>query len=780
MPSSPMRHLALRSVAAVLLAAAGIAVVPPPAANTAPRVTVRFQPVSLSGRVPAGLRATVTAGGDVRASREGWTRDASLCADRSFTMVGLVWRQEGLSEVEADMAWGDAAPATSRPAAPGRHIHVHADPGDGPDQGSPDDAGILGTEPVWTGGARCIGFRLRLPAGEAIGDVRAVFVDTGEEASGGTGFAAALSTAWRAVAGVWGPAPAGAIARRPGIVRRAEWGADESLRNCGPFYAPSLKMAFVHHTASGNNYTRAQADDVVRGIYAYHVKARGYCDIAYNFLVDRYGRVYEGRYGGMAEPVIGGHAMGFNTGSTGVSAIGNFSTASPPAAMVRPLQRLLAWRLDVAHLPPKGTATMVSAGGSTTRFPAGRKVTLPVIAGHRDTGLTSCPGRLYDLLPQIRRAAHRIGLPKLFRPKVSTPGIQPGESTVRFTAALTGNLRWFVDIHDPQGERVRRLRGTGTSISAVWDGRASGGQPVPVGFYEVRLWARRLSDGAKARAAVLTIPACSILGTRGADVLQGGPGADFICGLQGNDVIAGGGGADVIVGGRGFDTIDLSGAGGPVDVDLAAGTATGQGADRLYDVEGVIGSSWGDVLRGNSAGNRLDGRGGDDVLIGRGGDDRLVGGDGVDTADYSGAPGRVVVDLGAGTASGEGRDVLSGIEVVIGSPYADRIYGSAGDDRLVGGGGGDDLRGRGGNDVLDGGPGPDQLRGGPGDDLLLGGGGADVLRGNAGADDLQGGAGNDTIHALDGEADTLDGGDGTDSAEWDEGLDVVVAVERRL
>ena len=128
----------------------------------------------------------------------------------------------------------------------------------------------------------------------------------------------------------------------------------------------------------------------MRGIQLYHVKSNGWNDIGYNFLVDRYGTVYEGRYGGIDRNVVGAHARGFNTGSVGVAVIGTFESGAAPAAAQSSLERLLAWRLDLAHVDPARDAHRVSGGSE--RFPAGIPVFLRAVSGHRDTGLTACPG----------------------------------------------------------------------------------------------------------------------------------------------------------------------------------------------------------------------------------------------------------------------------------------------------------------------------------------------------------------------------------------------------
>ena len=110
-------------------------------------------------------------------------------------------------------------------------------------------------------------------------------------------------------------APLGMPAEPP-IVTRAGWGADEALRSGAPLYGV-VRCAFVHHTVNGNTYSRSQAPALVRGIYYYPRRSNGWRDIGYNFLIDRFGTIYEGRYGGVAKAVIGAQVLGFNSMSTG-------------------------------------------------------------------------------------------------------------------------------------------------------------------------------------------------------------------------------------------------------------------------------------------------------------------------------------------------------------------------------------------------------------------------------------------------------------------------------
>src|SRR5262249_25986179 len=233
------------------------------------------------------------------------------------------------------------------------------------------------------------------------------------------------------------------LAGSPAIVPRTDWQADEKIVRAHPLYAPTLKLAVVHHTAGTNDYTPAEAPAIVRGIEIYHVKGNGWNDIGYNFLIDRYGTIYEGRGGGITRNVIGAHALGFNTGTVGVSLMGNFQNAAPPQVMQTALVSLLAWRLDVAHIDPLSTVAYTSGGNG--KFRAGKVVTLRAISGHRDTGPTDCPGNdAYALLPAIAQRVAAAGLPKLYSPVVS--GVLGGN--VRFQARLSSALPWSVTVTD--------------------------------------------------------------------------------------------------------------------------------------------------------------------------------------------------------------------------------------------------------------------------------------------------------------------------------------------
>ena len=171
---------------------------------------------------------------------------------------------------------------------------------------------------------------------------------------------------------IWSP-PEGtpsrrlAIANAPPIIPRLSWGADESIRRANPKIATAIHFAVVHHTAGSNNYTAAQSAAIVRGIELYHVKGNGWDDIGYNFLVDKYGQVFEGRFGGVDKAVVGAHSLGFNNGSVGVAVLGDYGSAPISAAAKSALERLLAWRLDLAHIDPLSLLTWLSGGNPRSR-----------------------------------------------------------------------------------------------------------------------------------------------------------------------------------------------------------------------------------------------------------------------------------------------------------------------------------------------------------------------------------------------------------------------------
>ncbi len=168
-----------------------------------------------------------------------------------------------------------------------------------------------------------------------------------------------------------------------------------------------------------------------------------------------------------------------------------------------------------------------------------------------------------------------------------------------------------------------------------------------------------------------------IWGAAGNDLINGRLGDDTLLGGAGNDALIGGAGADRLDGGDGFDLARYFSATAGLTVDLQSAAAnTGDAAgDTFLGIEGLVGSGFNDVLRGDAAANILSGGNGNDLLVGRGGDDTLNGGDGAD---------RLFGQLGNDLLVGRGGD-----DTLNGADGADRLFGQLGNDRLTGGAGAD-------------------------------------------------------------------------------------------
>lgn len=297
------------------------------------------------------------------------------------------------------------------------------------------------------------------------GDVRgleAVLIDPGTRPQDAAPAAASGVAETRTAAYVEAaPPPA------PTIISRAGWGADESRRTCLPDLSTEVVAAAIHHTASSNGYAAADVPALIRGFYEYHTRpeasgGRGWCDIGYNFLVDQYGRIWEGRAGGIDVAVVGVHTGGFNSRTFAVSAIGSYDSAAPTAAMTEAISRTVAWKFAMHRIPGSGTATMVSGGGAS-KYPAGTVVTFPTIFGHRDAQLTSCPGQLlYNQLGAIRARVSALADADL----LSTPiGAWDSRSTTSSSLSVRG---WLID-PDTSAPVVVRVSVDGVETSATAD-----------------------------------------------------------------------------------------------------------------------------------------------------------------------------------------------------------------------------------------------------------------------------------------------------------------------
>ncbi|WP_295628100.1 N-acetylmuramoyl-L-alanine amidase [uncultured Corynebacterium sp.] len=325
--------------------------------------------------------------------------------DREFSMFALTWRDAPnvtafFRAERPDGTWSEWFAADALNAA------------------GADGNGRMGTEPVYVGRTTAVqvstiglnvfgeslddlvGIVQRAGVGDFSGladlvgpvslhDVEGVFIDGGVQPEG-----------------IEPIANESDVTGMPRVITRAGWGADESIRGSGPTVDAKLVAATVHHTAGANNYSQAEAPGIVRGIYKYHTQTLGWGDVGYNALVDKYGNIYEGRYGGLTNNVQGAHAGGFNKGTFGISMMGDYSSAHPTQAMINSVGAMIGWRLRIAGVNPSGKATLVSQGYRSAKFGAGESANLPTIFAHRDVGDTTCPGAAgYAQMDRIRAIA---------------------------------------------------------------------------------------------------------------------------------------------------------------------------------------------------------------------------------------------------------------------------------------------------------------------------------------------------------------------------------------
>lgn len=263
-------------------------------------------------------------------------------------------------------------------------FEAHFAPDESPDPGQEGGRPGAHSQPVWIGGATA--YELDAPAelGEVVvhlvGDhvvARTVEVQT---------------------------AQAGAVASLA-VEPRSSWGARPPKAT--PSIAADMKLAVVHHSVNGNTYSADQVPALLRAIQAYHMDSNGWDDIAYNFVVDRFGRIWEGRAGGIDQVVLGGHSAGFNTSSVGVVVLGDFTSAVPSSAALEGVARVIAWKMAIHRVSPSSSVEYTTNGSS--RWAPGTTLNLPRVVGHRDTQSTSCPGtQLYTRLGSIRQRVAQL------------------------------------------------------------------------------------------------------------------------------------------------------------------------------------------------------------------------------------------------------------------------------------------------------------------------------------------------------------------------------------
>lgn len=413
--------------------------------------------------------------------RAGVVREVS---GQSFDLAGVQWRGDPRAAVMIRAGTGGGRWSRWVDASDRRHAPSES-------EDPRPRAGTVG-EPVWTGRAD----RLQVHAQASLSDVRLHLIDGGGSPS--PALAAALPLAQPVLAA--GPG-------QPPIIARSAWGP--GLRPRGPILYGEIHLGIVHHTEGANDYASSEVAATLRSIYAFHRFVRGWKDIGYNFLIDRFGRIWEGRAGGIDEPVVGAQSGGYNAVSTGVAILGSYSAQAISPAAQRALTHLLAWKLSLHGVPAIGHASVQVSPfeQGTSRHAAGAVVSLPRIAGHRDVDYTDCPGdALYQELGAVRhRTASLADRPLELRLEPPTrPATAPGPALVSGRAAfLDGTpLGGATVLVQARGNPLSSLRES-TVTQAVTDPSGGFTAQVPVS-YAVSL--RALHPAEPAAPAAVSAP----------------------------------------------------------------------------------------------------------------------------------------------------------------------------------------------------------------------------------------------------------------------------------
>jgi N-acetylmuramoyl-L-alanine amidase len=344
----------------------------------------------------------------VRRSASGGVISAPLRAPKRFDLVGLRWRGRAHPDVEVRVRRNGGRWS--------RWADLGGDPDGGPDPRAREGNVSTSTVPGWAGGSDWVQYRLTRP----VAGLRLHFVD-------------ARVAARRIAAKTQGTAPP--------ILPRSAWGAEQCPPRVAPEYG-EVKVALIHHTVSINDYTPEDVPSMILGICRYHRNSNGWNDIGYNFLVDKFGRIWEGRAGGVDKAVVGAQAQGYNAQSTGISNLGTFSTVPQTDVALDAMAKLIRWKLPLHGQPTAGTVQVTSAGGSSNRYPSGTEITLQRVSGHRDVDSTSCPGdSLYAQLQTLRQEVGSVG-PSRPRTKIDA-ALSAGVLNYGQTTQVSGRLRSF-------------------------------------------------------------------------------------------------------------------------------------------------------------------------------------------------------------------------------------------------------------------------------------------------------------------------------------------------
>lgn len=199
-------------------------------------------------------------------------------------------------------------------------------------------------------------------------------------------------------------------AGKPAVISRTAWGSPDGQGSRKAAEYANTTHIVVHHTAEANPLVPGDVNWAarVRAIWSYHAITRGWGDIGYNYLIDPFGRIYEGRAGG--DNAVAFHDTG-NYGSMGVAMLGTFQSVQPASATLDSLVRLMAWKADQQGIDPLGRSYYQGCERSSLCRPFNAGSVVANIAGHRQVtpGHTTCPGdATMALMPGLRERVRQL------------------------------------------------------------------------------------------------------------------------------------------------------------------------------------------------------------------------------------------------------------------------------------------------------------------------------------------------------------------------------------
>ena len=271
-------------------------------------------------------------------------------------------------------------------------------------------------------------------------------------------------------------------------------------------------MVFVHHTATPNGYAPDDVPAIIRSIYTYHVRSNGWNDIGYNFLVDAFGRVFEGRarrHRPAGDRGADGRLQHRQRGHRRDRRRRARAAHVGDAGRAHEADRLAARRRARRPARPRDA----DLGAATTATPRARASTFRVVSGHRDALSTDCPGALiYPELDGIAAAAQALGTPKIVDATATPPAL--GTDAERRARAdrlpRARPRRHQLDAHGARRARrcaVASNSGSGGDIAWTWNGARSDGTVVPPGTKLAYRIEARNAAGENARALLASLGA---------------------------------------------------------------------------------------------------------------------------------------------------------------------------------------------------------------------------------------------------------------------------------